>query len=391
MLAYYFAHRQQLVIHADNVSQLLEERTVELRAAQAELAKQNDRLAERLAEQERDLRAKTEVIDRQRRLELAAQTAGQVAHDIQNMISPILSRIEELEEALSLDSLRDICASMRKQVTQLLDLNTISSRSRAGAASSSSRSTSRRWPGRCRTGFPAGGSCSNPKANPGSRDRPRSCRAPFPTCSPTRWKRPRSRRAGHRPMGHRGPFPEPAVPPGLPRPRALCDAGGRGPRARIPKEHLDKIFEPFFSSKGGRHRSGSGLGLTIVTAVMDDHKGVLDLETGSQGTRFTLYFPAIDPQPEAALVEKLSHSATVLVVDDDNSVLKEYGDLLKQTGYTVLSAESGAQAIRVGSGPAGGRDPARLQHAAHERARDLLRRDARAAGGAGGGPFELCH
>jgi hypothetical protein len=65
---------------------------------------------------------------------------------------------------------------------------------------------------------------------------------------------------------------------------------------------------------------------------MDDHKGVLDLETGAQGTRFTLYFPAIDPQPEAALVEKLSHSATVLVVDDDNSVLKDYGDMLKQAG-----------------------------------------------------------
>jgi signal transduction histidine kinase/CheY-like chemotaxis protein len=347
-LAYYFAHRQQLVIHADNVGQLLEERTAELRAAQAELAKQNDRLAERLAEQERDLRAKTEVIDRQRRLELAAQTAGQVAHDIQNMISPILSRIDELEETQTLPDLREKCTGMRKQVGQLLDLNThLLALSRRGRIelqpvylSEVVRDVAERFPAQRVTLEPKGeawlkGSAaqlsralSNLITNAIESDLDR----PVPVT--VRWGIAELAQSKRCHLGF--------LAPGR---YASLEVEDRGPG--IPKDHVDKIFEPFFSSKGGKHRSGSGLGLTIVTAVMDDHKGVLDLETGSQGTRFTLYFPAIDPQPEAAQAEKLSHSATVLVVDDDNSVLKNYGGMLNQAGYTVLCAESGAQAIRA--------------------------------------------
>ncbi|RPH50210.1 MAG: response regulator [Planctomycetota bacterium] len=348
MLAYYFAHRHQLVIHADNVSQLLEERTVELRAAQAELARQNDRLAERLAEQERDLRAKTEVIDRQRRLELAAQTAGQVAHDIQNMISPILSRIEELEEISAAPDIREKCTGMRKQVVQLLDLNThLLALSRRGRVelqpvylSEVVRDVAERFPGQRITLEPGGEAWLKGSASQLSRALSNlltnaiECDLDRAVPVTVRWGVAELTQSKRCHLGF--------LAPGR---YATLEVEDRGPG--IPKEHVDKIFEPFFSSKGGKHRSGSGLGLTIVTAVMDDHKGVLDLETGSQGTRFTLYFPAIDPHPEASPLEKLSHSATVLVVDDDNSALKDYGDLLKQAGYTVLFAEGGPQAIRT--------------------------------------------
>jgi signal transduction histidine kinase/ActR/RegA family two-component response regulator len=347
-LAYYFAHRHQLVIHADNVSQLLEDRTVELRAAQSELAKQNDRLAERLAEQERDLRAKTEVIDRQRRLELAAQTAGQVAHDIQNMISPILSRIDELEETQTLPDVREKCTGMRKQVGQLLDLNThLLALSRRGRVelqpvylSDVVRDVLDRFPGQRITVDAKGRPWIKGSASQLSRALSNlltnAIESDLDRVVPVtvRWGVAELAQSKRCHLGF--------LAPGR---YATLEVEDQGPG--IPKEHMDKIFEPFFSSKGGKHRSGSGLGLTIVTAVMDDHKGVLDLETGSQGTRFTLYFPAIDPQPGAAEAEKLSQSATVLVVDDDNSALQAYGDLLKQAGYTVIVAESGAQAIRT--------------------------------------------
>jgi hypothetical protein len=102
-LGVYLHHRHQLVIHTDNVGQLLEERTAALLDAKKELARQNEILEVELAEQARDLdrknkdlQLKNEVIDRQRRLELAAQTAGQVAHDIQNPVAP-LHGIESLE------------------------------------------------------------------------------------------------------------------------------------------------------------------------------------------------------------------------------------------------------------------------------------------------------
>lgn len=346
-LAYYFTHRQQLVIHADNVSQLLEERTAELRAAQAELARQNDRLAERLAEQERNLRAKTEVIDRQRRLELAAQTAGQVAHDIQNLISPILARIEELEEAESLSDIRTICTGMRKQVGQLLDLNThLLALSRRGRVelqpvylAEAVRDVATRFPGQRLSLEPKGEAWIRGSAAQLSRAVANLLTNAFESDLDrlvpvaVRWgvvSLDQSKRC------HLG-----FLAPGR---YAFLEIEDQGPG--IPKEHLDKIFDPFFSSKGGKHRSGSGLGLTIVTAVMDDHHGVLDLETGPRGTRFSLYFPAIDPQPESEPT-RVSCSATVLVVDDDSSILKDYGAMLKEAGYTVLLAENGPDAIRA--------------------------------------------
>jgi CheY-like chemotaxis protein len=115
----------------------------------------------------------------------------------------------------------------------------------------------------------------------------------------------------------------------------------------IAAENLEKIFEPFFSSKSGRHRSGSGLGLTIVSAVVDDHKGVIDLDSGPQGTRFVLYFPLIEAPSGPPDLANPSSNATVLVVDDDSSVLKEYGTYLEQAGYSVVLSESGTRAIQI--------------------------------------------
>jgi signal transduction histidine kinase/CheY-like chemotaxis protein len=347
-LAAYFTHRHALVIHADNVGQLLRERTAALRDAQAELARQNDRLAERLSEQERDLRAKTEVIDRQRRLELAAQTAGQVAHDIQNLISPLLSRLEDLEDAKTPEALREVISGMRRQVGQLLDLNThLLALSRRGRVEHEKvylpevvRDVASRFPGQRLTvesrGEPwvQGSSAqlaralANLLSNAFESDLDRLVPV---TVLVNTVDIPQSRRC------HLG-----FLSPGR---YATIEVEDQGPG--IPRQHLDRIFEPFFSLKGAGYRSGSGLGLTIVAAVMDDHRGVLDLETGPRGTRFTLYFPASLPGAEALLQERLSSPVTVLVVDDDSSVLKDCGRTLEEAGYTVLLAEGGAQALRT--------------------------------------------
>jgi signal transduction histidine kinase/ActR/RegA family two-component response regulator len=347
-LAVYLHHRHQLVIHAANVGQLLDERTAELRVAQEELARQNEILAQRLSEQARDLKAKTEVIDRQRRLELAAQTAGQVAHDIQNLLSPILTRAEDLDQARSLGEIREISTVIRRQVQALLDLNTqLLALSRRGRVeqqpvylSELVRDVVERFPGQQITidlqgeAWASGSwsqlsrAISNLVTNALESNLDRL----VPVTVRVRTAEVAQNRRCH--LGFLGPGRY-----------AVIEIEDRGPG--IPEGHLDKIFEPFFSSKTGKHRSGSGLGLTIVAAVVDDHKGVLDLETGAQGTRFTLYFPATQPPADAPELVKLSCNATVLVVDDDSSIQREYGKLLQEAGYTVIPAESGAQAIRV--------------------------------------------
>ena len=347
-LGVYLHHRHQLVIHTDNVSQLLEERTAALQQAQKELARQNQLLEHDLGEQARDLRLKNEVIDRQRRLELAAQTAGQVAHDIQNLISPLFSKIESLEEARTLNEIRGVTRGFRKQVEQLLDLNTnLLALARRGRVELqpvrlreligdvAGRFQGQRLTVESRDDAWVQGSTaqlsravSNLILNACESDLDRLVEV---TVRSGHVEIPQQRRC------HLG-----FLNPGR---YAFVEVKDSGPG--IPAGHLEKIFEPFFSSKSGRSRSGSGLGLTIVSAVVDDHKGILDLETGSTGTRFVLYFPPIEAPDRPRELGSPSSNATVLVVDDDSSVLKEYGSMLESAGYTVVLAEDGARAVKI--------------------------------------------
>jgi signal transduction histidine kinase/ActR/RegA family two-component response regulator len=351
----YLYHRHQLVIYAENVGQLLEERTAALVEAKKELSRQNEILAQKLGEQakdlqgkNRDLQAKNEVIDRQRRLELAAQTAGQVAHDIQNLISPLLSGIDELEEARSLEGIRGVTRNIRKQVGQLLDLNTnLLALARRGRVelhpvhlNQLVEEMAVRFPGQrltleSREEVWVTGSfaqlsraASNLIMNAFESDLDRL----VPVVVRTGIVDITQNRRCH--LGFLGPGRY-----------AYLEVEDQGPG--IPESLLDKIFEPFFSSKSGGHRSGSGLGLTIVSAVVDDHRGVIDLVSNPRGTRFTLFIPAIEAPTDAKDLTKLSCNATVLVVDDDSSIMNEYGRFLESAGYTVIAADSGARALKI--------------------------------------------
>jgi signal transduction histidine kinase/ActR/RegA family two-component response regulator len=347
-LVVYFHRRHQLVIHADNVGQLLEERTAALRGAQDELAKRNALQAHLLAEQEKDLRIKAEVIERQRRLELAAQTAGQAAHDIQNAISPVLARLDELERSPSGPQVQESVQRMRQQVRRLLDLN-------GHMLSLSRRGRGEFHPVRLREliaeakdSFPGQpvrietvedvwieGSwsqlfraVSNLIAN-GLESKPGTSSSVSVRCGAVVVQEPRHCHLGFLKPGRFSWI--------------QVEDDGQG----IAPEIVDKVFEPFFSSKNGRQKSGSGLGLTIVSAVVDDHRGILDLETRAGRTCFTLYFPAIET-PDAVVDEAaLSGTATVLVIDDDSAIRETTSALLEGAGYSVLAAGDGPQALRM--------------------------------------------
>ncbi|WP_238339693.1 PAS domain S-box protein [Candidatus Manganitrophus noduliformans] len=117
----------------------------------------------------------------------------------------------------------------------------------------------------------------------------------------------------------------------------------------IPKDHLAKIFDPYFTTK----RKGSGLGLSISYSIVKKHDGhmTVDSEPG-KGATFSLYLPAF---PKAALpkgketaeVESLTGRGRILVMDDEESIRDVLDKLLRRLGYEALLAEDGAEAISL--------------------------------------------
>ncbi|NNG01073.1 MAG: PAS domain-containing protein [Desulfobacteraceae bacterium] len=118
----------------------------------------------------------------------------------------------------------------------------------------------------------------------------------------------------------------------------------------IPSEDLGRIFEPFYSNKI-MGRSGSGLGLSVVWGVAQDHNGHIDVRsTPDQGTVFTLLFPGVrsgKTRPQQALPREafLGSNETILVVDDVGLQREVASSILKDLGYQPITVGSGEEAV----------------------------------------------
>ncbi len=119
----------------------------------------------------------------------------------------------------------------------------------------------------------------------------------------------------------------------------------------IEESVLNRIFEPFFSTK--TRDLGSGLGLSVVYGIVEQHEGMLQVDSElGKGTRFQIYLPA-DPAPreDATIVEEVSETdgagETILVAEDEEAVRLLCGLVLKKAGYRVLEATDGASAIEI--------------------------------------------
>ena len=117
----------------------------------------------------------------------------------------------------------------------------------------------------------------------------------------------------------------------------------------ISPEDLERIFEPFYTKKV-MGRSGTGLGLAVVWNTVQDHKGYINVKSSEEGTVFELYFPVTREQvaaeeEEIPLEDYLGNGEKILVVDDEERQREIAGVLLTKLGYVAESVSSGEEAI----------------------------------------------
>jgi PAS domain S-box-containing protein len=119
----------------------------------------------------------------------------------------------------------------------------------------------------------------------------------------------------------------------------------------IADEQMEKIFEPYFTTKGPAR--GTGLGLANVARIIKQHAGFIDLRSEvGRGTRFKLFLPAAEakrkkrPEPEQLKLPN-GRGEMILAVDDEATVLEIMAKTLEAYGYRVLTARDGVEAISV--------------------------------------------
>ena len=117
----------------------------------------------------------------------------------------------------------------------------------------------------------------------------------------------------------------------------------------ISEENLERIFEPFYSKKV-MGRSGTGLGLAVVWNVIQDHNGYINVVNSEEGTIFQLFFPITPKKPlerEAGFnISDLSgNDELVLVIDDVDTQRHITSLILEKLGYSVASVSSGEEAV----------------------------------------------
>ena len=136
------------------------------------------------------------------------------------------------------------------------------------------------------------------------------------------------------------------VPPGDYVLLSVTDSG-----SGIAKEHLGRIFEPFYTTK--QEGKGTGLGLATVYGIVKQNGGYIWVYSElSMGTVFKIYLPIAKAAAAKESATHIQHqsphgSETILLVEDEPAVRQSTREFLTSKGYTVLEATNGEEALRV--------------------------------------------
>jgi len=117
------------------------------------------------------------------------------------------------------------------------------------------------------------------------------------------------------------------------------------------KEILDNLFEPFYTTKSVD--KGTGLGLATVYGIIKQNNGFINVYSEpNEGSSFKIYLPfydgiSVQDNNKNAMVPDLRGSETILLVEDELSILNMAAQILDRLGYTVLTANKPGEAIRI--------------------------------------------
>jgi len=121
--------------------------------------------------------------------------------------------------------------------------------------------------------------------------------------------------------------------------------------AGVSEEYLDRVFDPFFTTE----KSGKkGLGLTYAQQIAKQHNGFVELESRvGEGTKVTMYLKAIESlgaretRKKIELSDYMGAGEKILVVDDEDGVRNLTAQMLRELGYSVITASDGQEAIEL--------------------------------------------
>jgi PAS domain S-box-containing protein len=117
----------------------------------------------------------------------------------------------------------------------------------------------------------------------------------------------------------------------------------------IPENDMERIFEPFYTKKK-MGRSGTGLGMAVVWGTVRDHNGYIDIQSAvGKGSTFTLYFPITQEKPnreisDSSRADYQGRGEKILVVDDCAVQREVVVNILESLGYAAVAVDSGEDA-----------------------------------------------
>ncbi len=148
-----------------------------------------------------------------------------------------------------------------------------------------------------------------------------------------------------------GPADTQSIPGAVPGAFVMLEVTDSG--TGIAPENLAHIWEPFFTTKGEEH--GTGLGLATVRGIAANHGGFATVESvPGQGSSFRVYLPAAehaaDPDQPAVIAQKTDQRGRgelILVVDDEDPIRTLLSAILRKDGYRVITAANGVEASAI--------------------------------------------